>query len=55
MIEQLKYTNHINETLEFGNGKLFVNENELHNFKWTAKSKNDRISGFKDYPHYFEG
>lgn len=47
MLEQLKYTNHKNETLEFGKGKLFVNENDLHNFKWTVISKNDRISGFK--------
>lgn len=47
MIEQLKYVNHRNETLEFGNGKLFVNENDLRNFTWSVTSKNDRISGFK--------
>lgn len=47
MIEQLKYTNHRNETLVFGKGKLFVNENDLRNFAWSITSKNDRISGFK--------
>ncbi len=47
MIEQVRYTNHRNEVLEFGKGKLFVNENDLHNFAWAVTSKNDRISGFK--------
>jgi len=47
MIEQVRYTNHRNEVLEFGKDKLFVNENDLHNFAWTVTSKNDRISGFK--------
>lgn len=47
MIEKLNYTNHMNATLEFGNGKLFVNENDLHDFVWDVKSKNNRISGFK--------
>jgi hypothetical protein len=47
MLERLKYINHINETLSFGEGKLYVNENDLHNFAWDVTSKNDRISGFK--------
>lgn len=47
MLEKLKYINHINETLSFGEGKLFVNENDLHDFAWDVSSKNDRISGFK--------
>ena len=47
MLEKLNYINHRNETLEFGKGKLFVNENDLHDFSWDITSKNDRISGFK--------
>ncbi len=47
MLEQLKYINHMNETLEFGKSKLYVNENDLHDFAWQITSKNDRISGFK--------
>ena len=47
MLEQLKYINHMQETLEFGKGKLFVNESDLHNFSWDVKSKNNRISGFQ--------
>jgi len=47
MLEQLTYINHLNETLEFGQGKLFVNENDLRNFSWEITSKNNKISGFK--------
>lgn len=47
MLEQLKYINHMNEVLEFGKSKLYVNENDLHDFAWEITSKNDRISGFK--------
>ena len=46
MLEKFKYTNHVGETLEFGVGSLFANENELRNFSWSVNSKNDRISGF---------
>lgn len=47
MLERFNYTNHMNETLEFGKNKLFANENDLRDFTWEIKSKNDRISGFK--------
>lgn len=47
MLEQFVYINHMNETLDFGKGHLFVNENDLRDFSWEITSKNDRISGFK--------
>lgn len=47
MLEQLKYINHMNEVLEFGKDKLFINKNDLRDFTWAITSKNDRISGFK--------
>lgn len=37
----------MNETLESGKRELFVNENDLRDFLWKVKSKNDRIIGFK--------
>lgn len=46
MLEKFKYINHIGETLEFGVGSLFANENDLHDFSWSVTSKNDKISGF---------
>lgn len=47
MLERFNYINHMNETLEFGRTKLFVNENDLRDFAWEITSKNGRISGFK--------
>lgn len=47
MLEKFQYINHMNETLDFGKDKLFVNENDLRDFSWEVTSKNDRISGFK--------
>lgn len=46
MLEVFKYINHNNEELEFGNHRLFVNENDLRDFSWDVTSKNNRISGF---------
>lgn len=47
MLEKLQYKNHINEVLDFGTKKLYVNENDLRDFAWEVTSKNNRISGFK--------
>ena len=47
MIEKFKYINHLGESLEFGTGSLFANENKLRDYEWDAESKNDKISGFK--------
>lgn len=47
MLEEIKYINHMNETLEVNSPKLFVQNNDLHNYSWSVNSKNDRISGFK--------
>lgn len=47
MFEKFIYTNHVNESLEFGTGGLYVNQNDLRDFAWDITSKNDKISGFK--------
>lgn len=48
MLEQLKYENHLGEILSFGDFEgLYVNSNELHDFKWDVISVADRISGFE--------
>lgn len=46
MLETLKYVNHMNETIKFGQAGIFVNSNDLRDFTWNITSKNDRISGF---------
>lgn len=47
MLEALIYQNHLNETINFGKDGIFVNESELHDYAWTVKSRNNKISGFK--------
>lgn len=47
MLERIKYINHMNETLEFDEPKIFVQSSDLHDFAWSVNSKNDKISGFK--------
>ena len=49
MLEKMIYKNHMNEELLFCDGKsgIYVNSNDLHDFAWSHKSKNNRISGFE--------
>ena len=46
MLEKIKYINHVNEVLEFGQDGLFANESDLRDYKWDSVSANDRISEF---------
>lgn len=47
MLEQLKYVNHLGETLFFGDWEgYFVNAHELYDFSWDIIDVNNRISGF---------
>lgn len=46
MLEKFVYINHINETVEFGDGGIFVNENNLRDYTWNATEKNNKISSF---------
>lgn len=46
MIEVMKYQNHINEVVEIGKDKIFVNKNDLRDFAWGITKKNGRISSF---------
>lgn len=47
MLRDIKYINHMNETLLFGDTKLWIEESDLLDFAWTVKSKNNRITGFE--------
>lgn len=46
MLEKFTYKNHINETIEFGSGGLYVNENDLRDFAWDISTKNGKITSF---------
>ena len=56
MLEQVRYVNHLNEPLYFGEDHLYVNMNTLHDYEWDVVSQHDRIFGIertiheKDFP-----
>lgn len=47
MLEKFIYRNHMSEEISFGQGGIYVNSNDLHDYSRNYTSKNDRISGFK--------
>lgn len=47
MQERLKYKNHLNETIDFGEAGIYVSASDLHDYGWTVSQKNNKISSFK--------
>ena len=47
MLEKIKFINHINEEIQFGQDGIYVNYNDLHDYSWDFTSNNNRISSFK--------
>lgn len=47
MREKVTYINHIGEELVFGEGGIFVNSNDLHDFSWDFINENGAINSFK--------
>lgn len=56
MFEQVRYVNHLNEPLYFGEDHLYVNMNTLHDYEWDIISQHEKIFGMertvhtKDFP-----
>lgn len=46
MFEKIKYINHLNEEIKFGENGVFVNENELRDYSWNYSKDNNKISNF---------
>lgn len=48
MLEKIKYVNHIGEEISFGSGNgIYVNYNDLRDFKYVLSTNNNRIRGAK--------
>lgn len=47
MLERLNFTNHIGESLDFGRNGVFVNYNDLHDYRWQYTADGDKISVLK--------
>ena len=47
MHEEMTYVNHLGEHINFGSAGMYVNANDLHDYKWSVGSVNGRISSFE--------
>lgn len=47
MLEQLRYVNHLGETIEFGKKGIFANSNDLRNYEYTYDSSRNRAENFR--------
>lgn len=46
MHEQIKYINHLGETIEFGKSNYFINYNDLRDYSWDYSNDNKVITNF---------
>jgi hypothetical protein len=46
MLEQIKFENHIKESMDWGSCGIYVNYNDLHDYSWNYTSDNNKISAF---------
>lgn len=47
MVETFRYVNHLNEVIQFGEGGIYAEENDIRDFAWDIISKNNRYTGFR--------
>lgn len=46
MLEKIKFVNHIQEEMSWGEYGIYVNSNDLHDYSWDFTSDNNKISSF---------
>lgn len=44
MLIQMQYKNHINETVDFGSGGIYVNASDLRDYEWDISTRGNRVS-----------
>mgnify|MGYP006976535813 FL=1 len=47
MLEQLRYVNHLGETIEFGKKGIFANSNDLRNYEYAYDGSRNRAENFR--------
>lgn len=47
MLEKIKFINHIQEEMSWGENGIYVNSNDLHDYSWDCTTDNNKISAFK--------
>lgn len=46
MLNKATYTNHLNQTIEFGSGGIFLNDSEFYDYEWLYDSDYNEITNF---------
>lgn len=46
MLEKIRFVNHIQEEMSWGESGIYVNSNDLHDYSWDFTSDNNKISSF---------
>ena len=46
MLEKIRFVNHIQEEMSWGECGIYVNSNDLHDYSWDFTSDNNKISSF---------
>lgn len=44
MLLRMQYKNHINETVDFGSGGIYVNASDLRDYEWDISTRGNRVS-----------
>ena len=47
MLDTAKYVNHLNQSIDFGSGGIFITDSELRDYKWKYDTDYDEITNFR--------
>lgn len=47
MLDKAKYVNHLNQSIDFGSGGIFITDSELRDYKWEYDTDYDEITNFR--------
>ncbi len=47
MLEKITYTNHLNESVVFGENGILISRNDVRDYEWGYNSQYNKITGFK--------
>lgn len=47
MLDKAKYVNHLNQSIDFGSGGIFITDSELRDYEWEYDTDYDEITNFR--------
>lgn len=47
MLDTAKYVNHLNQSIDFGSGGIYITDSELRNYEWEYDTDYDEITNFR--------